>query len=416
VPSPPMPPPEAYSLSFSATIDATVESFDVPAQDNFRANLAAFVGGGITADHITLEIIPASLNVISHIAPPSFEAANAALVALDQISSAVNASDALSQVLNCTVQALTPPMIVLPVEMPPSPPSPLLPGQTGLSAGGSSEQMTLGVIVGGAGMLAAIGLACLFLWRKRAAAKLRELPRRPSAIMSTSRAKIDIFGNAADGGRNSLSGVHGSLVFDSPISSAEIGESRPPVVGADADQDYDVFKSLGAVQSISTMQSLGIGTKPLQAAKAVPKRGLLHSFSLRGGSSSAGPSSEATTAVQMTELAGGKTRVSAHDSKVVPWGDVNFLDKLGEGAFGEVYKVDYAHTKCAIKKLHTSGAEGEAGIAALIENLKAEFDVMLQLRHPHVLQMIGFASDGMANHGILMELMEANLNDVSKRC
>jgi hypothetical protein len=37
---------------------------------------------------------------------------------------------------------------------------------------------------------------------------------------------------------------------------------------------------------------------------------------------------------------------------------------------------------------------------------------MLQLRHPHVLQMIGFASDGAANSGILMELMEANLSDV----
>ena len=44
--------------------------------------------------------------------------------------------------------------------------------------------------------------------------------------------------------------------------------------------------------------------------------------------------------------------------------------------------------------------------------LKAEFDVMLQLRHPHVLQMIGFASDGVSNCGLLMELMEANLNDV----
>ena len=33
-----------------------------------------------------------------------------------------------------------------------------------------------------------------------------------------------------------------------------------------------------------------------------------------------------------------------------------------------------------------------AGIQ-LVDNLKMEFDMMLQLRHPHVLQMIGFVSD-----------------------
>lgn len=51
-------------------------------------------------------------------------------------------------------------------------------------------------------------------------------------------------------------------------------------------------------------------------------------------------------------------------------------------------------------------------MAILTEGLRAEFEVMLLLRHPHVLQLIGLASDGDCNHGILMELMEASMNDV----
>ena len=92
----------------------------------------------------------------------------------------------------------------------------------------------------------------------------------------------------------------------------------------------------------------------------------------------------------------------------MPWSEVALKEALGDGAFGEVFAVEYAHTKCALKKLHNQTSQDLAAPSALLESLKSEFDVMMQLRHPHVLQMIGFASDGLSNYGILMELMEAN--------
>ena len=96
-------------------------------------------------------------------------------------------------------------------------------------------------------------------------------------------------------------------------------------------------------------------------------------------------------------------------SKVVGWGEIELRDKLGEGAFGEVFAADYGHTRCAIKRLAVQAT------AEMAENLKSEFDLMMQLRHPYVLQMIAFCSDGDQNCGILMELMEANLNDVMNK-
>ena len=32
-------------------------------------------------------------------------------------------------------------------------------------------------------------------------------------------------------------------------------------------------------------------------------------------------------------------------SKAVPWGEISLREKLGKGAFGEVYACDYAHTR-----------------------------------------------------------------------
>ena len=95
---------------------------------------------------------------------------------------------------------------------------------------------------------------------------------------------------------------------------------------------------------------------------------------------------------------------------MVPWEELALREKLGEGAFGEVTVAEYGRTACAIKRL----PEGESG-RMLAEHLRAEFDVMMQLRHPHIVQMIGFASDGGANCGILMELMEASLAQVLSR-
>jgi hypothetical protein len=80
----------------------------------------------------------------------------------------------------------------------------------------------------------------------------------------------------------------------------------------------------------------------------------------------------------------------AFESKVVPMSEVTLCEVIGRGAFGAVHAAEYSHTRCALKRLRAEdGAGGQQGASAggLIEGLKAEFDVMLLLRHPHVLQV-----------------------------
>ena len=61
-------------------------------------------------------------------------------------------------------------------------------------------------------------------------------------------------------------------------------------------------------------------------------------------------------------------------------------DRLGQGAFGEVFKGEYNGTPVAVKKLHRSKLD-EAGLRAF----RAEFELQLSLRHPNLVQIIGGA-------------------------
>ena len=85
----------------------------------------------------------------------------------------------------------------------------------------------------------------------------------------------------------------------------------------------------------------------------------------------------------------------------IPWERIELLHQIGHGAYGSVHAVRHLGTLAAIKIVH----RGKADIATL----RAECELMLSLRHPHVLLTIGLVSDGQERHAILTELMSRSL-------
>ena len=226
-------------------------------------------------------------------------------------------------------------------------------------------------------------------------------------------------GRIGDSGAFEISGATspsspGALVLPSGSVGGKI------LTSARDDSSYrDNFASYNMFHSLGNSLAGSLGMRPLMAR------------SLKRGGATAEDASSTRPAVQLGAL---PARRASGTHQIVPWGEVGVLERLGKGAFGEVYECEYAHTKCALKKLHAPPAEGDAAptaggdgraagggdggaagsgrLTVLLETLRAEFEVMLQLRHPHVVQLIAFASDHVSNYGILMELMEANLNDI----
>jgi hypothetical protein len=155
------------------------------------------------------------------------------------------------------------------------------------------------------------------------------------------------------------------------------------------EENFDLFQSLGAMHTFgSAMQTFGsVGAKPASSARnyGSPSKKAEQSFGAsffgsfraasRGGKSARADAKESATraAVQLGALPARRGsaagRAIADSSKEVPWHELTLLDRLGHGAFGEVFAVDYAFTKCAVKRLHA--AEG-SGVATLAEHLKAE--------------------------------------------
>ena len=395
------------------TLEETIESFGLAKQASYTSNLAALVG--VNASRISLSISPGSIRVVAKIEVPNDDAAAAAAIvdAVEAITDLPNATAVLSAALNTTVKAVRDPEMVvviggLPPSNPPPTPPPVPAGPARIvSVVGREITLALGILSS-----LVIVCSCFFVAYCFHRQRKRHAKRR-------ARAKIGGPGMLAR--RDTISGTHGPLVN---VTGGGGGGGAIGAMGATYDgTNYDIFKSLGAVQSLSATY----GVRPLQAQNlpppaAAPAAGcssLVRTFTGRAGAGGASPAAESTTEMAGSRVGAGAScrssdrggrsttlgGTSAYDTKAVPWSEIKTKDKLGEGAFGEVYAVEYAHTRCALKKLH-------AGSGTLVDNLKAECDVMMQLRHPHVLQLIGFASDGEAAHGILMELMEANLNDI----
>ena len=68
--------------------------------------------------------------------------------------------------------------------------------------------------------------------------------------------------------------------------------------------------------------------------------------------------------------------------------DIEPLSKLGKGAYGDVHKAMYGATEVAVKFVRDVGREDMAS-----RLFRREVGLLIQLRHPHVLVVIGLMWD-----------------------
>ena len=80
-------------------------------------------------------------------------------------------------------------------------------------------------------------------------------------------------------------------------------------------------------------------------------------------------------------------------------------ESIGSGANGVVWRGTYAGTPVGVKVLHSHLVSSE-----VVARLRAEVELCMQLRHPHVVQTMGLAiSADERRHGMVTELMDMNL-------
>ena len=93
-------------------------------------------------------------------------------------------------------------------------------------------------------------------------------------------------------------------------------------------------------------------------------------------------------------------------SGLIDWEQIEVLHQIGRGAYGSVFAVRYFGSMASLKLMHRSQTSQQC--------LRRETELMLTLRHPHVCSTLGFVSDGLERHGLLMELMAKSLEQLLK--
>jgi serine/threonine protein kinase len=95
----------------------------------------------------------------------------------------------------------------------------------------------------------------------------------------------------------------------------------------------------------------------------------------------------------------------ARKIKLIPWNELEVIQKLGEGTFGTVHACSFKATPCAVKQLR----DDRESSAALLADMLKEHDTMMTLRHPNVVLMLGIATDHVRRVGIVLERLEISL-------
>jgi hypothetical protein len=127
------------------------------------------------------------------------------------------------------------------------------------------------------------------------------------------------------------------------------------------------------------------------------------------------PSPERTSPTRPTQpaaaaaaAAAAATPVAVGTSASIPRGQLTYepieANKLGQGAFGVVFRGRWQSIPVAIKSLHLQAADD-----ALRRELAAEANVMSNLRHPNILILYGAATD-VAPFLMVLELMDTSLD------
>ena len=108
----------------------------------------------------------------------------------------------------------------------------------------------------------------------------------------------------------------------------------------------------------------------------------------------------------------GDLEIESGSNLEVSMDDVTLLDKIGAGAFGDIWRARWRGTAVAAKLIKAKGTVEDERQAAL-EDFRLETQILCQLRHPNICLMLGYS---MTEHHEVMisELMRCSLADVFK--
>ncbi|KAL1530610.1 hypothetical protein AB1Y20_001510 [Prymnesium parvum] len=95
------------------------------------------------------------------------------------------------------------------------------------------------------------------------------------------------------------------------------------------------------------------------------------------------------------------------------WADVTVLEKIGAGAFGEIYKCRWRGTLIAAKTMLTHDSAHESAREEAMEDFRREINFLADLRHPNICMLLGYSTTE-KHEMMLAELMKCSLLDVMK--
>ena len=94
--------------------------------------------------------------------------------------------------------------------------------------------------------------------------------------------------------------------------------------------------------------------------------------------------------------------------------DVNLNEELGRGSYAKVFKAEWLGLPCVAKVFHTDIFPKHH--AETWKLLGREIQLLQQIRHPNIVQLLGFVSVSTTNiPSIVMELLDTNLTNLLER-
>ena len=101
----------------------------------------------------------------------------------------------------------------------------------------------------------------------------------------------------------------------------------------------------------------------------------------------------------------------AMDATQASWDEVELIEKIGAGAFGNIFKARWRGTPVAAKVLKAEGSAEDKKLA--LRDLRVECAILRQLRHPHICMLLGACLEA-GHETMLSELMRCSMAEVLK--
>lgn len=100
-------------------------------------------------------------------------------------------------------------------------------------------------------------------------------------------------------------------------------------------------------------------------------------------------------------------------SMEVDWADVTVIERIGMGAFGEIFKCRWRGSLVAAKRMKVRELDSSLDAKQARSDFKKEIELLLHMRHPNICLLLGYSLT--AQHEVMLsELMKCSLQDVMK--